>query len=101
MTKRKVSEAFRKARQEMRARLIQCNDCTDYATELHHRVAVEDGGTDDLSNLMPLFRRCHKEYTSGQTIERNQIWVELSIDDRGELLTRCKGEKDKINKEEI
>ena len=47
---------------------------------------------------MPLCRRCHKEYTSGQTIERNQMWAELSIDDRGELVTRYKGEKDEINK---
>ena len=98
MTKRKVSESFRKTRQEMRSKLLQCNDCTDYATELHHIVAVEDGGTDDLNNLMPLCRECHREYTSGQTIERNQIWVELSIDDRGELVARYKGEKDEIIK---
>ena len=96
--KRTVSETFRKARQEMRSRLIQCHDCTDYATELHHIVAIEDGGTDDMSNLMPLCRRCHKEYTSGQTIERNQLWAELSIDAQGELAVSYKGENDGINK---
>jgi len=68
------------------------------ATELHHIVAVEDGGTDDLINLMPLCRMCHKEYTSSQTIERNQLWAEISIDDKGELSTRYKGEKSSTEK---
>jgi 5-methylcytosine-specific restriction endonuclease McrA len=88
--KRVISAAFRAARHEMRSRLIQCHDCTDYATELHHIVAVEDGGTDEISNLMPLCRDCHKEYTSGQTIERNQMWVELKADD-GDVTAQIKG----------
>ena len=76
--KRKISPEFKALRDKMRASLIECHDCTDYATELHHIIAVEDGGTDEPSNLMPLCRECHKEYTSGQTIERNQMWVELN-----------------------
>ena len=43
--KRQISAAFKKARHDMRARMIECHDCNDYATELHHIIAVEDGGT--------------------------------------------------------
>jgi 5-methylcytosine-specific restriction endonuclease McrA len=88
--KRTISTAFKAARHDMRSRLIQCHDCTDYATELHHVIAIEDGGTDDILNLMPLCRSCHKEYTSGQTIERNQMWVSLSVKD-DEVTAQIKG----------
>jgi 5-methylcytosine-specific restriction endonuclease McrA len=91
--KRQISAAFKKAKHDMRARMIECHDCNDYATELHHIIAVEDGGTDDETNLMPLCNRCHKEYTSSQTIKRNEMWVELSIKDDGEVTARCKGEE--------
>ena len=50
---------------------------------LHHIIAVEDGGTDDIENLMPLCEECHKEYTSEQTIERNKMWVELAVGEGG------------------
>lgn len=91
--KREISAKFKKARHEMIERKTKCHECEDYATELHHIVAVEDGGTDDIENLMPLCKKCHKEYTSEQTIERNKLWVELNIDDDDEMTTRCRGDK--------
>ena len=59
--KRKISEEFKKARREMIERRTKCHECEDYATELHHIIAVEDGGTDDIENLMPLCKECHMD----------------------------------------
>jgi hypothetical protein len=92
--KRELSGAFKTARREMIERKTKCHECEDYATELHHIIAVEDGGTDDIENLMPLCKECHKEYTSEQTAERNKLWVELNIDDDGEVTTKCSGDED-------
>jgi len=91
--KRKISEEFKKAKREMIERRTKCHECEDYATELHHIIAVEDGGTDDIENLMPLCKECHKEYTSEQTTERNKMWIELNINNDGEVLAQCKGEQ--------
>ncbi len=91
--KREISTEFKKARSEMIERKTKCHECEDYATELHHITAVEDGGTDDIENLMPLCKKCHKEYTSEQTTERNRLWVELNIDDDGEVTAKCSGDK--------
>lgn len=88
--KRKISEVFKKTRREMIERRTKCHECENYATELHHIIAVEDGGTDDIENLMPLCKECHKEYTSEQLIERNKIWVELSVDEGGEVMAQFK-----------
>lgn len=71
-----------------------CHECEDYATELHHIIAVEDGGTDDIENLMPLCKECHKEYTSEQTTERNKMWVALNIDDSGGVTAQFKGDQE-------
>jgi hypothetical protein len=92
--KRQISTEFKKATREMIERKTKCHECEDYATELHHIIAVEDGGTDEIENLMPLCKKCHKEYTSEQTIERNKLWVELNIDDHGEVTAKCSGDKD-------
>jgi len=91
---REISTEFKKAKREMIERKTKCHECEDYATELHHIIAVEDGGTDDIENLVPLCKKCHKEYTSEQTIERNKLWVELNIDDEGEVTAKCSGDKD-------
>jgi len=91
--KRKMSTEFKNARRDMIERKTKCHECEDYATELHHIVAVENGGTDDIENLMPLCEKCHKEYTSEQTVERNRLWVELKIDDDGELTAKYSGDK--------
>lgn len=91
--KRKISASFKKARREMTERRAKCHECDNYATELHHILAIEDGGTDDIENLMPLCKECHNEYTSEQTIERNKIWIELNMNGDGEVLARCKGEQ--------
>lgn len=91
MKKRKLSAEFRRARSEIKKRRIKCRVCNEeYATELHHIIAVENGGTDDIENLMPLCRECHKEYTSEQLIERNKIWVELAVDGDGEVTAQLK-----------
>jgi hypothetical protein len=91
--KRKTSAKFKKARCDMMERKIKCHECENYATELHHILAVEDGGTDDIENLMPLCNECHKEYTSEQTDERNKMWVDLNVNDNGEVTAQCKGEQ--------
>ncbi|RPH50973.1 MAG: HNH endonuclease [Desulfobacteraceae bacterium] len=92
--KRKISEEFKKARRKMVERRTICHECEDYATELHHIIAVEDGGTDDIENLMPLCKECHKEYTSEQTTERNKMWVALNIDDSGGVTAQFKGDQE-------
>lgn len=92
--KREISTEFKKARREMIERKTKCHECEDYATDLHHIIAVEDGGTDDIENLMPLCKKCHNEYTSEQTTERNKLWVGLNISKDGEVTTRCSGDKD-------
>jgi hypothetical protein len=94
--KRKISEEFKKAKREMIERRTKCHECEDYATELHHIIAVEDGGTDDIENLMPLCKECHKEYTSEQTTERNEMWVTLNIDDSGGVTAQCKGDQEVV-----
>jgi hypothetical protein len=92
--KRKISTEFKQARRLMIERKTKCHECEDYATELHHIMAVEDGGADNIENLVPLCKKCHKEYTSEQTTERNKLWVELNVDDAGEMTARCSGDKD-------
>lgn len=90
---RKTSAKFKKVRTEMILKKIKCHNCSDYATELHHIVAVADGGTDAIENLLPLCSSCHQEYTSDQTSERNRLWVQLSVDKDGEVMVQCKGEQ--------
>jgi len=94
--KREISKEFNKARREMIERRTKCHECEDYATELHHIIAVEDGGTDDIENLMPLCKECHKEYTSEQTNERNKMWVALNTDDNGEVTAQYKGDQEVV-----
>jgi hypothetical protein len=94
--KREMSAKFKKARGDMMERKTKCQECENYATELHHIIAVEDGGTDDIENLMPLCKECHREYTSEQTDERNKMWVALNIDDNGEVTAQCKGEQEVV-----
>lgn len=95
--KREVSAKSKKAKRDMVARNKKCHECENYATELHHIVAVEDGGTDDIKNLMPLCNECHKEYTSEQTVARNRMWVALNIDNNGEVTAQCKGEQEIVS----
>jgi hypothetical protein len=90
--KRKVSKEFKKARREMIEQKTKCHECENFATELHHIIAFEDGGTDKIENLMPLCEECHKEYTSEQTIERNKIWVEIGVNENDEMTAQFKGD---------
>lgn len=92
--KREISAKFKKARHDMMERKTKCHECENYATELHHIIAIEDGGTDDIENLMPLCKECHKEYTSEQTVERNKMGVALNIDDNGDVTAQFKGEQE-------
>lgn len=46
-----------------------CADCTDAgrvveATEVHHRIALRNGGTHDESNLLSLCKSCHSTRTA-------------------------------------
>jgi len=81
--KRKISAEFRKKTREMRAAMIECHDCTDYAMAYHHIIPVALGGTDNDDNLMPLCRACHKERTSEQNIENNPLYIEIGYDEGG------------------
>ena len=94
--KRQISTEFKKARREMIERKTKCHECENLASELHHIIAVEDGGTDEIENLMPLCEECHKEYTIEQTDERNKLWVSLDIDEKGEVTAQCKGEQEVV-----
>jgi hypothetical protein len=99
--KREISAEFKKALREMMEKRTKCHECNDYATGLHHIIAVEDGGTDDIENLMPFCNECHKQYTSEQTIEKNKMWVALNIDDDGEVTAQCKGKQAVVPKGKI
>ncbi len=91
--KRRMSEEFRQARRTMIQQRTKCHECEDFATELHHIIAVEDGGTDDKANLLPLCKKCHEEYTSEQTTKRNKMWITLNLDDSGGVTAQCKGDQ--------
>lgn len=41
-----------------------CLKCGDVATEIDHIVELNAGGTNDLDNLQPLCKACHKAKTS-------------------------------------
>jgi 5-methylcytosine-specific restriction enzyme A len=52
-------------RTRVKRRSPLCQDCAvrnrvELATEVHHIVALGDGGTNDAANLVPLCRRCHQ-----------------------------------------
>ena len=45
-----------------------CADCAEYgqataATEVHHMIALRDGGSHDECNLLALCHRCHSRRT--------------------------------------
>jgi hypothetical protein len=55
---------------------------------LHHKIAVIDGGTNNLSNLIPLCSICHTEW---HTIEGFVNFEEfLEIPNIAELIALCK-----------
>ena len=62
--------------QARRARVLKespyCAMCGERATDVHHIIAISDGGTDDRSNLRPLCREHHKEHTSEQNRRRRK-----------------------------
>jgi 5-methylcytosine-specific restriction endonuclease McrA len=43
--------------------LSRCYDCgkENCVTEIHHRIPKKFGGSDEIENLIPLCRECHKE----------------------------------------
>ncbi len=41
-----------------------CMKCGDVATEMDHIIELDNGGSNDLDNLQPLCRSCHKAKTS-------------------------------------
>lgn len=52
----------------------RCCECGAPATDVHHRVARVNGGTDDLENLISLCAECHHKVTARQaaTARRGQ-----------------------------
>lgn len=47
-----------------------CLKCGDKATEVDHIVELDAGGTDDIENLQPLCRECHKAKTAAYNSQR-------------------------------
>ena len=45
---------------------VKCFGCDDL--HVHHKVARQDGGTDDSTNLVTLCQRCHKEWHFAESI---------------------------------
>jgi 5-methylcytosine-specific restriction enzyme A len=62
--------------QQLRKRVLRespkCETCGRPATDVDHRVAVADGGTDDRSNLRALCLDCHKQHTAEQNRARRR-----------------------------
>jgi 5-methylcytosine-specific restriction protein A len=46
----------------------QCNRCGDLSTVPHHKKRVEDGGTNQWSNLEALCKRCHDAETMNHDV---------------------------------
>lgn len=47
-----------------------CLKCGDVATEIDHIIELDKGGTNDLDNLQPLCKACHKAKTSAYNSAR-------------------------------
>lgn len=47
-----------------------CLMCGDKATEVDHIIELANGGTDDIENLQPLCKSCHKAKTAKFNSER-------------------------------
>lgn len=53
----------------------QCSICQTHPVDVHHIVAVADGGTNDLDNLMTVCPNHHRDYHSGKfTIEQMRMY---------------------------
>ncbi len=81
MARRKDTPEYRKARTEAFARdgreCVKCGE-TD-SLEAHHIIPCDNGGSDDLDNLITLCHPCHKEW---EWIARNNVpfdeWLTLA-----------------------
>lgn len=57
---------------EHKGRCARCGEkITDGEWDANHRVPLFQGGADDLSNLEPLHRACHRELTDGKHAAEN------------------------------
>jgi 5-methylcytosine-specific restriction protein A len=67
--------------QEIRRRVLKespmCEMCGRPATDVDHRIAVADGGTDDRSNLRSFCRSCHKAHKAEQNRARRKRKLKL------------------------
>lgn len=62
----------------------QCSICQAHTIEVHHIIAVSDGGTNDLENLMVICPNHHTEYHQGRfTIDQMRTY-------RTQWLQKCK-----------
>ncbi|WP_239655210.1 HNH endonuclease [Mycobacterium riyadhense] len=48
--------------------------CTIVATQVDHRISVENGGTDDLSNLDSACAQCHNDKTQREAAQARNRW---------------------------
>lgn len=67
-TSRGYDSNWRKIRKQFMATNPLCMDCQAYdrlqpATEVHHVVGLQDGGTHDENNLRSLCKTCHSRLT--------------------------------------
>jgi 5-methylcytosine-specific restriction protein A len=68
--KGRYGAAWQQRRKRVLKECPQCETCGRPSTDVDHRVAVADGGTDDRSNLRALCRDCHKRHTAEQNRAR-------------------------------
>lgn len=62
----------------------QCSICQAHTIDVHHIIAVSDGGTNDLENLMVICPNHHREYHQGRfTIDQMRTY-------RTQWLQKCK-----------
>lgn len=74
MPKRTTNPAYLKARQHLLADNPPCHWCGGKATEADHLIEHDQGGTDDLDNLVPSCKPCNSKrgaiYVNNKTKQR-------------------------------
>ena len=68
---RKVTEQMKKyTASNQKWKCLKCGVLLDATYEVDHRISLEDGGSNDISNLQALCRNCHGKKTMMDNIKR-------------------------------
>lgn len=65
-TARGYDQEWKRIRSAFLADNPLCTECGAVATEVHHRIALRDGGTHAHSNLVPVCHSCHSRITAAR-----------------------------------